>query len=121
VTGYSRDKCQSYLLYYTGGHWRQVAVPYQPTVGKYHADIRMRSPDEGWIVVWPESTRRGLIESLLLYYRDGTWTPVNVPTPLACDFAPVGPDDLWIVGTASGWLFRLPTWRRACPGAVARG
>jgi hypothetical protein len=101
VTGYSHDKSQSYLLRLTDGHWRPVAIPLQPPGGRYYGGIRMRSPDEGWIVVHPPSTRRDPIDSLLLHYRDGTWRPVDVPTPLVSDVAPVGPDDLWLIGNAS--------------------
>src|SRR5262249_32239557 len=108
VTGYHQNKRESYLLHYTDGHWRQVAVPFQPTDGKYYSGIRMRSPDEGWIMVCPESTWRGQIESLLLHYRGGVWTPVTVPTPLVCDFVPVGPGDLWLIGNSSVRLSYYP-------------
>lgn len=101
VTGYSQDKSQSHLLHYTGGHWQEIAVPFQPKDGKYYGGIRMLSSDEGWIVVNSASGWRGQIESLLLHYRNGAWTPVAVPTPVVWDFAPVGPDDLWLVGNAS--------------------
>jgi ClpX C4-type zinc finger len=101
VTGYTQNKSHSYLLHYTGGHWQPVAVPFEPTGGSYYGGIRMRSADEGWIVVNPEFSWKGQIESLLLHYRHGAWTPVTVPTPLVWDFAPVGPDDLWLVGSAS--------------------
>jgi hypothetical protein len=101
VAGYSQSKRQSYLLRYTGGHWRPVEVPFQPTDGRYFGGIRMLSADEGWILVNPEFGWKGQIESLLLHYRHGAWTPVTVPTPLVWDFAPVGPDDLWLVGNAS--------------------
>lgn len=101
VTGFSQDKSRSYLLRYVDGHWRQVAVPFQPTGGSYFGGIRMLSADEGWIVVNPERSWRGQIRSLLLHYQNDTWTPVTVPTPLIWDFVPVGPDDLWLVGNAS--------------------
>src|SRR5258708_11854500 len=101
VTGYDQSKSQSYLLHYTGDHWQPVAVPFQPSGGQYYGGIRMLSADEGWIVVNPASSWKGQIESLLLHYRHGAWTPVTVPTPLVWDFAPVGPDDLSLVGNAS--------------------
>ena len=108
ATGFSQDKTRSYLLRYSGGHWRQVPAPFQPTDGKYYGGVRMLSPDEGWIVVNSASSWRGQIESLLLHYHNGSWTPVSVPTPVVWDFAPVGPDDLWLVGNAS----TLTTLRR---------
>ncbi|HKW22327.1 MAG TPA: hypothetical protein VJO13_13175, partial [Ktedonobacterales bacterium] len=101
VTGFSQDKRQSYLLRYTAGHWQEIAVPWQPTGGKFYGGIRMLSPDEGWIVVNSASGWRGQIESLLLHYRHGAWTPVAVPTPVVWDFTPVGTDDLWLIGNAS--------------------
>jgi hypothetical protein len=105
VTGHSQSKSQSksqsYLLHYTEGYWRPVGVPFQPTGGQCYGGIRMLSADEGWIVVNPASSWKGQIESLLLHYRHGAWTPVTVPTPLVWDFAPVGPDELWLVGNAS--------------------
>src|SRR5262249_38900752 len=39
--------------------------------------------------------------SLLLHYQHGTWSRVTVPIPTVWDFAPVGPDELWIVGNSS--------------------
>ena len=101
VTGYDQSQSQSYLLHYTGGHWQPVAIPFQPTGGQYYGGIRMLSADEGWIVVNPASSWKGQIESLLLHYRHGAWTPITAPTPLVWDFVPVGPDDLWLVGNAS--------------------
>jgi hypothetical protein len=105
VTGYSQSQSQSqsqsYLLHYMAGHWQPVEVPLQPAGGSFYGGIRMYSADEAWIVVNSEYSWKGQIESLLLHYRNGAWTPVTVPTPLVWDFAPVGPDDLWLVGNAS--------------------
>jgi hypothetical protein len=102
VTGYNRVTGESYLLHTDGGPWKPVALPFQPTNGSYYGGIRMLSPDEGWLVVNPASGWKGdYRESLLLHYQRGVWTPVTVPVPLVWDFAPVGPDDLWVVGNAS--------------------
>lgn len=101
VTGYTQDQTQSYLLRYSGDHWQPMAVPMQPTGGKYFGGIHMFSRDEGWIVVNSASGWRGQIESQLLHYHHGAWTLLGVPTPVVWDFAPVGPDELWLVGNAS--------------------
>jgi hypothetical protein len=102
VTGYNRDAGESYLLHTDGGPWKPVALPFRPTNGSYYGGIRMLSPDEGWLVVNPTSSWKGdFRESLLLHYQRGVWTPVTVPVPLVSDFAPIGPDELWVIGNIS--------------------
>jgi hypothetical protein len=102
VTGYNRVSGESYLLHTDGGPWKPVALPFRPTNGSYYGGIRMLSPDEGWLVVNPASGWKGdHRESLLLHYQRGVWTPITVPVPLLWGFAPIGPDDLWVVGNAS--------------------
>jgi CheY-like chemotaxis protein len=101
VTGYNRSQRQSYLLRYTGDHWQPVTVPYQAPSEGYFGGIKMRSPDEGWLVVDSKSSFDPPVWSLLLHYQHGTWTQVTVPIPTVWDFAPVGPDELWIVGNSS--------------------
>lgn len=102
VTGYNSQVGESYLLHLANGHWQQVPLPYQPAKGTYYSEIRMLSAQEGWIVVEPQGVNdQGRIPSLLLRYHDGTWTQVTVPVPLVYDLAPVGQDDLWVVGNAT--------------------
>jgi hypothetical protein len=100
VTGYTMSG-NNYLLHYTHGHWQQVTVPYQATDGSYFGGIKMLSPDEGWIVIGSKSSFQPPIWSLLLHYQHGIWSRVTVPTPTVWDIAPVGPDELWIIGNSS--------------------
>src|SRR5262249_26940303 len=64
--------------------------------------IKMLSPDEGWLLVRGSNDTNGGYHapawSLLLHYQQGTWSRVTVPISDAWDFAPVGPDELWVVG-----------------------
>lgn len=92
---------QSYLLHLVNGHWQQVTVPYQPTNGAYYGEIRMLSAQEGWLVVSPDISDVGHVPTLLLHYHNGTWTQLVAPVPQMWDLAPIGPNDLWIVGNAS--------------------
>jgi hypothetical protein len=102
VTGYNGQSGASYLLHLVNGHWQQVPLPYQPAHGSSYSTIRMLSPDEGWIVVSPISySDEGKIPTVLLHYHNGAWTQLTAPVPLVWDLAPVGPDDLWVVGNAS--------------------
>jgi CheY-like chemotaxis protein len=101
ATGHDEFHFQSYLLRYTGDHWLPAAVPYASPGGSYFGGIKMRSPDEGWLVVDSKSSFDPPVWSLLLHYQHDTWTQVTVPIPTVWDFAPVGPDELWIVGNSS--------------------
>lgn len=101
ATGYNPKTGESYLLRYADGQWQPVAPPLQPSDGGYYGGIRMLSPDEGWLVVNPRRSWQGEIARLLLHYQNGTWTPITVPIPTVWDLAPVGPDDLWVIGNAS--------------------
>jgi hypothetical protein len=100
VTGYTQSG-DNYLLHFTHGHWQQVTAPYQATDGSYFGGIKMLSPDEGWLVVNSKSSFQPPIWSLLLHYQHGTWSQVTVPIPTVYDFAPIGPDELWIIGNSS--------------------
>jgi hypothetical protein len=92
---------QSFVIRYTGDHWQPVEVPFQASERSYFGGIKMWSPDEGWLVVESTSSWEPPIWSLLLHFQRGTWTQVVVPIPTVWDFAPVGPDELWIVGNPS--------------------
>jgi hypothetical protein len=100
VIGYTMSG-DNYLLHFTHGHWQQVPTPYQATDGSSFGGIKMLSPDEGWLVIDSKSSFEPPIWSLLLHYQHGTWSRVTVPIPVVWDFAPVGPDELWIVGNNS--------------------
>jgi hypothetical protein len=100
VTGYTHSG-NNYLLHLTDGHWHQVTPPYHATDDSYFGGIKMRSPEEGWLVVNSKSSFEPPIWSLLLHYQHGTWSQVTVPVPTIWDFAPVGPDELWLVGNTS--------------------
>jgi hypothetical protein len=100
ATGYTHSG-DNYLLHFTHGHWQQVTAPYQATDGSYFGGIKMLSPDEGWLIVNSKFSTQPPIWSLLLHYQHGTWSRVTVPIPTVWDFAPVGPDELWIIGNSS--------------------
>jgi hypothetical protein len=88
------------LLHYTRGDWQfaplPAAIPPQMP-GSYCGPVRMLSPQEGWLIAsW--DTGHNDTTSHLFHYVSGIWTPVDSPLPYLLAVAPVGPDDVWVVG-----------------------
>jgi hypothetical protein len=104
VADASQTSASTVLLHYSGGVWSAIAAP--PAL-QVHLDIsalRMRTPDDGWIVaLGPATTGTAYVSAYadtLLHDIQGTWVSVACPLPMIDDLTPVGPNDLWIAGTA---------------------
>lgn len=86
------------LLHYSAGVWKQVALPKQaPAEGRFN-EVRMRSADEGWIIMNGVKDSHGLLRFGLLHDANGVWSAVACPLSGISDVAPVGPNDVWITG-----------------------
>lgn len=87
------------LLHFSAGAWRQVSLPPQaPAQGSFDT-IRMRTANEGWIILNGVKNSQGMLTYGLLHYANGAWSPVNCPLSAISDVAPVGPNDIWVTGT----------------------
>jgi hypothetical protein len=86
------------LLHIRGGTWQRVTVAAANSRGAPQF-IRMRSADEGWLVMQnPKDASGNTTPSSLLHYAGGTWRPVEAPLPYLTDIAPVGPNEAWVLG-----------------------
>lgn len=88
-------------LHYTNGAWTSVALSQQSAPQGSYAQVRMRSADEGWIVVESQSDQMGNTSSGLLHLANGQWSGVNAPIRHVADVLPAGQDDAWVAGVAS--------------------
>jgi hypothetical protein len=88
-------------LHYKNGVWASVALPGQNALQGGYAAVRMRSSDEGWIVVEYTKDQRGNTSSTLLHLVNGQWSAVNVPLEYVEDVLPVGQDEAWVAGNVS--------------------
>jgi hypothetical protein len=98
VGGSSSVPIRPLALHYTGGKWRQADISMPAGIKGEFSEVRMLSANEGWILVAQAKDERGLVSFSLLQYRNGAWRLVTAPLGIITDIAPVGPDDLWIVG-----------------------
>ncbi len=88
-------------LHYTNGAWTSVMLSEQSTLQGNYGEVRMRSSDEGWIVVESTNGQQGNISSGLLHLAYGHWSTVNVPLKLVADVLPVGQGEAWVAGDTS--------------------
>ena len=87
------------LLHYTGGQWQRAALPPQIPGSSGCNQIRMFSPNEGWLLAqWDVPGDDGLPPEHLLHYVNGVWTLVESPISEMFDVETVGPDDVWVGG-----------------------
>jgi hypothetical protein len=96
-------------LHYTGGAWVSVSLPKQiPNGDALMVKVEMVSPADGWMLAQFSIQRnpgdpasRGIIS--ILRYRDGTWTPVPLPSlPDTVAFSDMSATDAggaWFIGT----------------------
>jgi hypothetical protein len=92
------------LLHYTGGQWQRAALPPQLQGQKSSScdQIRMYTPDEGWLLAWWGAPGdNGLPSVHLLHYVNGVWTLVESPISGLFDLETTGPGDVWVVGMRS--------------------
>jgi anti-sigma factor RsiW len=90
------------LLHYTGGQWHRVADPIAASAEVTYMQIRMLSPTDGWLVASGSVSANDPGGDWLLHYHNGAWTRVDAPNTQITDIAPVGPDELWVVGHPNG-------------------
>lgn len=93
------------LMHYTGGQWHLVRDPIAGNAPVTYSQIRMLSPSEGWLVAGGSISGNDTGGEWFLHYQSGAWTTVKWPETNGygiTDIAPVGPDDLWVVGTPDG-------------------
>jgi len=101
ITGSSYGSA-SVLLHYSGGRWQQKHVATLENATGYFGNVRMLSPTDGWIVIEHAKDAHGLITTALAHEHNGAWSVLmNTPFALVTDVSPVGPDDAWVIGTAS--------------------
>lgn len=90
-------------LHYTNGAWTSVTLSGQSAPqGGHYGLVRMRSSDEGWIVVESAADQQGNTSSKLLHLAHGRWSAVTMPLGNVTDILPVGQDEAWVAGGASG-------------------
>jgi hypothetical protein len=98
VGGNASWPSKPFTLHYTGGAWQPVAISMPAEFTGIFTKVRMFDAADGWILVVHSKNDQGLLSNSLLRYRDGAWTPLAAPLGYIVDIAPVGPDDVWIVG-----------------------
>lgn len=89
------------LLHYSDGAWKAVALPTDNPIIQQSSfeTLRMRAPGDGWITAFTPKTPQGQMSPMLLLHLSGkSLTPVASPIAYPYDMAPVGPNDLWVVG-----------------------
>lgn len=86
------------LLHIKGGGWQRVTMAAANPNGA-PGFIRMRSADDGWLVIQnPKDARGNTTPSSLLHYVSGTWRLVETPLTYFIDIAPVGANEAWLLG-----------------------
>ena len=85
-------------LHYTNGAWRQVTLPGENSFDGGYDLVRMRSVDEGWIVVGHAKNTQGIAVASLLHYANGHWTALDSPLTWVQDVQLVGPNEAWMAG-----------------------
>lgn len=114
-------------LHYTGGAWQSVTLPGENTFVGVYTLVRMRSADEGWIVVTHSKNQQGMLTQNLLHLAHGSWSAVSAPFKIVNDIVPVSQDEAWMAGYASDgevqpvlYHYRAGSWTSfALPPGVA--
>lgn len=101
------------LLHYTNGAWSQAPLPDDPAFTQVSPSvIQAFGPGEVWMTAYTPKTPTGQMSPMLLIHlANGVWTSVASPFPAIYGIAPVGANDLWIIGqhdTPQGGA--APTW-----------
>ncbi|HEU5347536.1 MAG TPA: hypothetical protein VFU63_02870 [Ktedonobacterales bacterium] len=89
-------------LHYTDGTWQQAKLPGENTLTGAYTLVRMRTTDDGWIVLTHSKDQYGLLSEGLLHLVNGKWSAVSAPFTIIDDVLPVGPNEAWIAGYVSG-------------------
>ena len=113
------DSSASVLLHYYDGAWNKVPLPADPTVAEIYvsddfSEVQAAGPDNVWLVVdTPKTTQGQMSPMLLLHVVNGQWASVGTPLPILDSLAPLGSNDLWIVGQTSTISNGADTYRFA--------
>lgn len=118
AVGSHADTNEPILLHYTHGSWSQALMAPLPSgllvAESYFAQVRAAGPDNIWITAFTPKTSQGQTSPmLLLHLVNGAWESVASPLPILYTVAPVGPNDLWIVGGTSTTSASADTYRFA--------
>jgi hypothetical protein len=85
------------MLHITGGTWQHTSLPAAIPQGA-PLFLRMRTADEGWLVMSNPKGATGVASTSLLRYSNGKWSLVQVPLFYITDVAPVATGEAWAVG-----------------------
>lgn len=110
-----------FLLHYNNGAWKEAPLPSGlpselAVAQSFFAQGRAGAPGDVWITAFTQKqkTSQGLVSPMLLLHPDnGNWATVTSPLPIIYTVAPVGPNDLWIVGGTSTTTNSADTYRFA--------
>jgi hypothetical protein len=89
------------FLHISGDTWQRVTVALNAGAPPTFVQVlRMRTADDGWLVVTPPKDTTGTLEpSPLFHYTGDSWHRVQTPLFYFSDIAPVGPDEAWLLGS----------------------
>lgn len=88
----------SIFLHISGGSWRQVSPPAVDPHGLPQI-LKMRAPDDGWLVMSNPKGEQGGVNTSLYHYHGGVWSQIRgVPYDIA-DIAPVASGEAWVIGS----------------------
>jgi hypothetical protein len=88
----------SIFLHIRGGSWQWASPPAVDPHGLPEI-IKMRSPNDGWLVMSNPKGAESGISTALYHFNGGTWSQVRGVPYAVTDLAPVARGEAWIIGS----------------------